>query len=151
MLARAHAPTPAAPSDLSGGDGQGGSSGALLIARYVDVVLVIASLPLLLVPSMPRFGFALGAGGWIVIRFASELVKRRAWAARDTRARAALHLTAILGRVWLIALVILVARFAGGNADGIAAALVVLAAFTVELAISVALRGPFASGAGRSS
>ena len=118
-------------------------------ARYLDVVLVVASAPFVLLAGMPRLGYAIGGGGWIVIRFASELVKRRAWNADNLRSRAALYLTAILGRVWLIALAVLAARFAGHNSDGITAAVVVLAAFTVELAISVVLRGPLASGAGR--
>ena len=118
-------------------------------ARYLDVVLVVASAPFVLLAGMPRLGYAIGGGGWIVIRFAAELVKRRAWNANNLRSRAALYLTAILGRVWLIALAVLAARFAGHNSDGITAAVVVLAAFTVELAISVVLRGPLASGAGR--
>jgi hypothetical protein len=146
MLARAQATPTGAPPDLADGT-PGHSRGALLLARYLDVVLVIASAPFVLLAGMPRLGYVLGAGGWIVIRFASELVKRQAWGARDTRVRAALFLTAILGRVWLIALVVLVARFAGGNADGITAAVVVLAAFTVELAISFVLRGPSAAPA----
>jgi len=141
MVARAAARQPGTGSDHTPGLG---------IARYLDVILVVASAPFVLLASMPRFGYALAAAGWIVIRFASEAIKRRAWHARDTRARAALHLTAILGRVWLIALVVLVARFAGSNSDGIAAAVVVLAAFTVELIISVVLRGPLSSGLGGS-
>jgi len=111
-----------------------------MAARYLDVVLVIASAPFVLLAGMPRLGYVLGAGGWIVIRFASEIVKRRAWSAQDTRSRAALHLAAILGRVWLIAAVILAARFGGDNADGITAAVVVLCAFTVELAMSFVFR-----------
>jgi len=150
MLARAHASTPRASSDLGGDDTQPGLGGALLLAHYLDVVLVIASAPFVLLGGLPRFGYLLAAGGWIVVRFAVEVVKRRAWSARGTGARAALHLTAIFGRVWMIALVILVARFAGSNADGITAAVVVLAAFTVELVISVALREPLAAGAGGS-
>jgi hypothetical protein len=148
MLARAHAPAPRASSDLGGGGGEHGLGGALLLARYLDIVLVVASAPFVLLAGLPRFGYLLAAGGWIVVRFAVEVVKRRAWSARGTGARAALHLTAIFGRVWMIALVILVARFAGSNSDGIAAAVVVLAAFTVELAISVALRGQLAAEAG---
>ena len=54
-----------------------------------------------------------------------------------TGSRALLHLVAILGRVWLIVAVVLVARFAGHNSDGITAAVVVLVAFTVEFVISV--------------
>jgi hypothetical protein len=148
MLARAQATTTGASSDLAATGRSGPGGGALLLVRYLDVVLVIVSAPFVLVAGMPRLGYALAAGGWIVIRFASEVLKRRAFSARDTRARAALFLTAILGRVWLIALVVLAARFAGGNADGITAAVVVLAAFTVELAISFVLRGPSAATAG---
>lgn len=139
MLARANATQPGAPGDLPG---------ALALARYLDVVLVVASAPFVLLAGMPRLGYGLAAGGWIVIRFGSEYIKRRAWSATDTRSRAALHVTAILGRVWLIALVVLAARFAGRNSDGITAAIVVLAAFTVELMTSFVLRGPVPPSAG---
>jgi len=118
------------------------------IVRYLDVVLVVASAPFVLLGHLPLFGYLLAAAGWIVLRFAVDMIKRRAWSASRTGARAALHLTAILGRVWMITLVILVARFVGGNSDGITAAVVVLAAFTVELAISVMLRDELAAEAG---
>ena len=48
---------------------------------------------------------------------------------------------------FLIVLVVLLARFGGSNSDGIMAAVVVLAAFTVELAMSLVLRGPSAAAA----
>jgi hypothetical protein len=132
MLARAHATHSGVPrDDLPAG---------LIFARYLDVCLVVASAPLVLLAGMPRLGYALGAGGWIVVRFGVEWLKRRAWTASDARSRAALHLSAILGRVWMIALVVIAARFAGTKSDGIMAAVVVLAAFTVELATSFVLR-----------
>jgi hypothetical protein len=149
MLARAHATTPVAPSDAAGHGGSNGPAGFLLLARYLDVVLVVTSAPFVLLAGLPAFGYGLAAGGWVVIRFAVEVIKRRAWSARGTGARAALHLTAIFGRVWMITLVILVARFAGSNSDGITAAVVALAAFTVELGISIALRAQLAAEAGR--
>jgi hypothetical protein len=144
MLARAPATRPGVPTDPSP------AAPSLTLLRYLDVVVVIASAPFVLLAGGPRFGYALGAGGWIVIRFAAELVKRRAWSARDVRSRSLLHLAAILGRVWLIAAVILLARFAGSNHDGIAAAIVVLIAFTVEFTIAVVLRGPLSAQAGGS-
>jgi hypothetical protein len=141
MLAHAtrsdpHVP-PSAPAD-----------GALAVSflRYLDVVLVIAATPIVLLANLPTLGFAVGAAGWIVVRFAVEIVKARAWRARDTRSRAALHLTALLGRVWLIALVVLGAHFLGHNSDGIVAAVVVLAAFTVELIISMVFREEIIAG-----
>ena len=140
MHARAHV-SPSHP----GAPGQNVPA-ALIFARYLDVVLVIASAPFVLLAGMPRLGYALGAGGWIVVRFGVEVLKRKAWVAGDARTRAALHLSAILGRVWLIALVVIAARFAGHNSDGIMAAVVVLAAFTVELATSFVLRGSIPPG-----
>src|ERR1700691_1401237 len=101
MLARAHATTPGAASDPVSGRFRDGA-GVPLFARYFDIVLVIAGAPLMLISGMPRFGYVLGAGGWIVFRFVVELLKRRAWMATDTRSRAILHLSAIFGRVWLI-------------------------------------------------
>jgi hypothetical protein len=141
---RAAATQPDAPTDHSP------AAASLTLLHYLDVVLVIASAPFVLLAGGPRFGYALGAGGWIVLRFAAEIVKRRAWSARTLRSRSLLHLTAILGRVWLIAAVILLARFAGSNRDGIAAAIVVLVAFTVEFTISVVLRRPLSAEAGGS-
>lgn len=124
------------------------ADGALAVSflRYLDVVLVIAATPIVLLANLPVLGFAIGGAGWIVTRFAVELVKARAWRARDTRSRAALHLTALLGRVWLIALVVLGAHFLGHNSDGIVAAVVVLAAFTVELTISMIFRAEIIAG-----
>jgi hypothetical protein len=118
----------------------GGGALALRFVRYLDVVLVVASAPLVALASLPTLGFAFGAIGWIVTRFAVELIKARAWRARDMRSRAALQLGAILGRVWLIALVVLGAHVVGHNRDGIVAAVVVLVAFTVELATSFVFR-----------
>jgi len=142
MLARAHVSHSGSPGE---------ANVALTLARYLDVVLVIASAPFILLAGMPRLGYLLGAVGWIVIRFGVEFIKRHAWAATDTRTRAVLHVTAILGRVWLVALVILAARFGGNTKDGITAAVVVLAAFTVELVMSFMTRGPLPPTARRSS
>jgi hypothetical protein len=143
MLVRAPAtrPGPSAPAPAAS-PGGGENAAVLTFARYLDVVLVVASAPFVLLAGMPTLGFVLGAVGWIVIRFGVEVIRRRAWAARDTRVRAVLHVTAIMGRVWLIAVVVLAARFGGHTDDGITAAVVVLAAFTVELAMSFVLRGP---------
>ncbi len=55
---------------------------------------------------------------------------------------------ALMGRVWLVALAIILARYAGGKDDGIMAAALLLAAFTVYLAMSFITRdGPIQSAA----
>ena len=54
----------------------------------------------------------------------------------------------MMGRVWLVALAILVARYAGGKDDGIMAAALVLAAFTVYFVMSFFARNPLAGPPG---
>lgn len=119
---------------------------ALAFVRYLDVVLVAAATPFVLLAGLPAAGFAIGAAAWIVTRFGVGVLERRAWNARDTRVRTALHLAAILGRVWLVALAVILARYTIGTSDGIAAAVVVLAAYTVELVTKLMLRGPIRAG-----
>ncbi|HEY7966975.1 MAG TPA: hypothetical protein VID68_08105 [Solirubrobacteraceae bacterium] len=120
----------------------GGATLALAFVRWLDLIVIAAAAPFVALSTLPAAGFAIGAGAWLAARIIVASVERRAWSARDTRARAALHLVAILGRVWFIALAVLVARFAIGTPDGIAAAVTVLVAFTVELALKLIVRGP---------
>jgi len=139
----------AAPDVAPGSDDAHGAALALAFMRHLDVVLVVASTPFVLLAGAPAAGFAIGAATWIVTRLGVGFLDRRAWSARDARVRTALHLASILGRVWFVALAVLVARFAIGTPDGIAAAVVVLAAYTVELATKLMLRGPITAGLGR--
>jgi hypothetical protein len=141
----------ATPDAAGGSDDADNAARALAFIRHVDVVLVVASTPFVLLAGLPAAGFAIGAGTWIVTRFGVGFLEQRAWSARDMRVRTALHLASILGRVWFVALAVLVARFAIGTPDGIAAAVVVLAAYTVELATKITLRGPITAGLRRPS
>jgi hypothetical protein len=113
----------------------------MTLPRYLDVWLVLITAPFVVVTGMPVLGYLIGAAAWLSTRLAAEAL--HAWALRspDPRAKAALHVGAMLGRVWIVALGVIAARYAGGTADGITAAVVVLAAFTVYLLITIALRG----------
>jgi hypothetical protein len=130
------------PSATDGPAEAGGATLALAFLRWLDMIVILAAAPFVLISNLPAAGFAIGAGTWLVARILVTAVERRAWIARDTRVRAALHLTAILGRVWFIALGVIVARFAISTHDGIAAAVTVLVAFTIELMMKLIVRGP---------
>jgi hypothetical protein len=119
---------------------------ALAFLRHLDIVLVVASTPFVLLAGLPAAGFAIGAVTWIATRLGVGFLEQHAWGARDMRVRTALHLASILGRVWFVALAVLVARFAIGTPDGIAAAVVVLAAYTVELITKITLRRSITAG-----
>ena len=61
----------ARPSMLARADNRRSSDHATLtFVRYVDVVLVLASAPFVFLAHMPRLGYVIGAGGWILTRFA---------------------------------------------------------------------------------
>ena len=65
----------------------------------------------------------------------------------DFKLKAGMQVAGMMGRIWLVALAILLARFAGSKGDGIMAGVVLLAAFTVYFVMSFFTRtGPLQSG-----
>jgi hypothetical protein len=104
--------------------------------RYLDVCLVAATAPFVLIAGLPTLGYALGAAAWILTRAGNAFVLTRAQRVADPKARAGLQVGAMMGRLWLVALAVVAARMAGGKGDGIMAAVLVLAAFTVYFVLS---------------
>ena len=109
--------------------------------RWIDVILVVAVAPFVLLTGAPVLGYVVGAGAWIVTRLLAMLVERRAAASDNPKTVAGLMLFTGLGRAWLLGLSILVVGLAGSRRDGLTAAIVVAAAFTLYLALGIAL-GP---------
>jgi len=115
--------------------------------RYLDVCLVLATAPFVLLGGMPTLGYVIGAVAWLLTRAGTAYLHSHARRASDPRMRAGLMVTALLGRIWVIAAAIILARYAGSKDDGVMAAVLVLAAFTVYLAMSFVTRdGPIATG-----
>lgn len=108
--------------------------------RYLDVYLVLVTAPFVLAAGMPLAGYLIGAGAWIATRLGAAALHARAALSRDPRVRAGLQVGVMMGRVWIVALAVLLARYAGGREDGIMAAVLVLAAFTVYLTLSIVYR-----------
>ena len=105
--------------------------------------LVLATAPFVLIAGMPLLGYLVGAGAWLLTRAGTVFLHDQALRAGDPKVRAGLHGRGLLGRVWLVALAIILARYAGCKDDGIMAAALLLAAFTVYLAMSFVTReGP---------
>jgi hypothetical protein len=116
------------------------ASDPLAIVRYLDVVVVVLAAPFVVLTGAPLLGYLVGAGAWIVTRVAGIALERAARRRSDARAVAALNLTVLLGRVWVVGLSILAVGLAAEREDGLMAALVALVAFTVYLATSLILR-----------
>lgn len=104
--------------------------------KYVDLVLLAAALAIFLVAGLPLLGFAVGAAAWLIQRGAQMLVASRVKgelkAGNRQKAMGMVAMTT-LGRVWLMATAVLLVGLAEREA-GLAAAILVLALFTVSFA-----------------
>jgi Kef-type K+ transport system membrane component KefB len=104
------------------------------------VTLVILAAPVVVLAGAPVLGYAVGAGAWILQRIVAALVDRRAARASDPKTALGLGMASSMARSWLVALAILAVGLMAEREDGLTAAIVVLAAFTVYLAITLILR-----------
>jgi hypothetical protein len=115
--------------------------------RYLDVCLVLATAPFVLVGGLPLAGYLIGAAAWVLTRLGAAFLQAQSRRAGDMKIKAGLQLAGMMGRVWLVALAVIVARVAAGKDDGIMAAALVLAAFTVYFGMSFVTRdGPTRAG-----
>lgn len=112
----------------------------LALLRYADLVLVVAALPFALLMGVPMLGYGVGAAAWIIQRLVGVAVERRARRSGDLRAQIGLKLASMLGRAWTVGLAILVVGLTGEREDGLTAAVLILAAFTVYFALALILR-----------
>jgi hypothetical protein len=104
--------------------------------KYVDLLVLAASLAVFLLGGLPMLGFAVGAGVWLLQRgiqmFAERLANVELAAGNRQRAMATVAVST-LGRVGLMATAVLLAGIAEREA-GLASAVLVLVLFTVSFA-----------------
>jgi len=108
--------------------------------RFADVVIVVALAPFAIAFGAPVLGVAVGCVGWALARAFGVWADRRTAGETDPRRALSIGFASSLGRVWLLALSILAVGKAADRSDGLAAALVVLVAFTIHFAMTLLLR-----------
>jgi len=104
--------------------------------KYVDLVVLAAALAVFLLGGLPMLGFAAAAAAWLAQRGIQAIAGRRAAAelAVGRRQRAmAIVASTTLGRVWLMALAVLLTGLAEREA-GLTAAVLLAALFTISIA-----------------
>lgn len=109
---------------------------------HADLILLAAALPVFVVAELPMLGYAVAAVAWIAQRLAMAYAERRTAASLAAgNRRDAFRTTAVstLGRVWLVSFAVLLVGLLADRADGLAAAILVAALFTVLFG-SLALR-----------
>lgn len=122
---------------IDGSSSVAGRAGPFTLAlRYGDLALLAAALPLFVIAGWPLLGYAVAAAAWIAQRVIEWAANRRAAAAMAQRQRrTALGVigAATLGRVWLVALAVLLVGLLGARQDGLAAALLSAVLMTAHL------------------
>ena len=112
----------------------------LVLFRWLDVVLVVLAAPFVVLMGLPVLGYAAGALAWIANRAIGAAVERYAGGQQDVRRAVGLNLGALIARTWLVGLTILAVGLAGQREDGLTAAVLLLAAFTLYFVTSLLLR-----------
>lgn len=115
------------------------SSEPVLLLRYLDVALVALAAPIMVLIGVPAVGYLAGAGAWIALRALGVVVERAA-ASAQFRSEISIRLGYLLGRLFVLALAVILIRRGEGRDAGLAALLVIVFAFTVQLACSALTR-----------
>jgi len=110
------------------------------VLTYLDVVLVILGAPIMIAIGVSALGYGIGGGAWLALRAVGIALERTPGLHRDQRTEVGTQLAYMLGRLFLLALAIIVARNDGGRDGGLAALAVIVLAFTVQLAVSALTR-----------
>jgi len=101
--------------------------------KYADLGLLALALPVFILAGWPLLGYAVAAAAWLVQRGIHALASRRvsrSIASGNRRAALGIMGASTLGRVWLIAIAVLIVGLVEREA-GLAAALLSVALFTL--------------------
>jgi uncharacterized membrane protein YkgB len=106
-----------------------------LLLRFADLIVLALALVVFLAAGLPMLGYAVGAVAWLLataMQLAADRHMRRSLQRGDRRSAMGGMAAATLGRVWVLALAVLLVGLADRDA-GLAAALLAVVLFTVHL------------------
>jgi hypothetical protein len=104
--------------------------------RYLDVVLVALAAPIMILIGVPAAGYGIGAAAWIVLRALGVAVERYADSVPEFNRTIGVRLGYMLGRIFLLAIAVILVRKSDGQDAGLACLAVIVFAFTIQLVIS---------------
>jgi hypothetical protein len=109
-------------------------TGSLLL-RYLDVVLVVVAAPIMLLIGVSAAGYGAAAGVWIALRAVGEFVERAAAKAPPNQ-QISIRLGFLIGRLFALALTVILVRKASGQDAALTALLVIVFEYTINLFLS---------------
>jgi hypothetical protein len=107
--------------------------------RYLDLFVLVLALPVFLLGDFPMAGYLVGGGAWIAQRLLQAALAQRARDSSDPRTVVGLTVASMILRGWLVAAWIFLVGV-NDNEAGLAAAVLVIALFTVYFTMQFALR-----------
>jgi hypothetical protein len=110
------------------------------VLRNLDLVLLALALALFLAVGLPILGWVTAAVIWALWRGIGEWAERRAAAATHPKQTAGIAAGSMVGRGWLLGLILLGAGLAAGEDVGLSAAVLVFVIFTVHFTLKIMLR-----------
>jgi hypothetical protein len=110
-----------------------------VLLRYFDVVLLVAAAPIMLLIGVSAPGYGAAAGVWIMLRVVGELIERVARSAPANQ-QISIRLGFLIGRLFALAITVILVRKASGQDAGLTALLVIVFAYTVSLFLSFLYR-----------
>jgi len=108
------------------------------LAQNLDLVLLPVGVALALALGAPVFGVLVGAGGWLLQRAAGLVDHRIIERVAEPGSRLGLNFVDGFARIWLLAGAIVLAGAAGHRSDGLAAAVLIFAAYSLAFAVRLA-------------
>jgi len=109
------------------------------VLRNIDLLVLLLALPAFILTGAPLIAWLVAGGAWIAGRVGMELAARKrrsALAASNRNAALGVTAMAVMGRVWVLALAILLVGLLAGREAGLAAAVLALALVTAHLCAS---------------
>ena len=112
----------------------------MLVLRNLDLVLLALALVLFLAVGLPILGWVTAAVIWAMWRGIGEWAERRAVSATHPKQTAGIAAGSMVGRGWLLGLMLLGSGLAAGEDVGLSAAVLVFVIFTVHFTLKIILR-----------
>lgn len=103
---------------------------------FFDVIVLIVAAPIMLLIGVPAVGYGIGAGAWIALRAIGVVVERYADGVPEFNRTIGIRLGYMLGRIFVLAIAVILVRKDDGENAGLACLAVIVFAFTVQLTVS---------------
>jgi hypothetical protein len=112
----------------------------MTLLSYFDIVVLVVAAPVLLLIGVPATGYLAASASWIILRVIGIGVERYA-ASTDVQSRElSIRLGYLMGRLFVLAMTVILVRKGAGRDEGLTALVVIVVAFTLQLAVSFANR-----------